>query len=148
MPINVNENYSCESHLLTPWSRVLLEKLTGFAASQEIPRIYTTRKFITVLTSARHLSLSWARSIQYKSLRAICSSTSVEREHNIRSDWLSPTHTSLFLRGMCTQLQVATYHKCPKMWLVKGAPAMPRPGTLAAASELSSCAAFQSIMLS
>ena len=25
--------------LLTPWSRVLLEKLTGFAANQEIPRI-------------------------------------------------------------------------------------------------------------
>jgi hypothetical protein len=25
--------------LLTPWSRVLLEKLTGFAASQEVPRI-------------------------------------------------------------------------------------------------------------
>jgi hypothetical protein len=45
-------------NLLTPWSRVLLEKLTGFAASQEIPRIYGTRKFITVPTSARHLSLS------------------------------------------------------------------------------------------
>jgi hypothetical protein len=27
-------------YLLTPWSRVLLEKLTGFASSQEIPRIY------------------------------------------------------------------------------------------------------------
>ena len=27
------------SYLLTPWSRVLLEKLTGFAANQEIPRI-------------------------------------------------------------------------------------------------------------
>ena len=27
------------TYLLTPWSRVLLEKLTGFAASQEIPRI-------------------------------------------------------------------------------------------------------------
>ena len=26
-------------HLLTPWSRVFLEKLTGSAASQEIPRI-------------------------------------------------------------------------------------------------------------
>ena len=25
--------------LLTPWSRVLLEKLTGSAASQEIPRV-------------------------------------------------------------------------------------------------------------
>jgi hypothetical protein len=46
------------SYLLTPWSRVLLEKLTGFAASQEIPRIYGTQKFITVLTSARHLFLS------------------------------------------------------------------------------------------
>jgi hypothetical protein len=46
------------SLILTPWSRVLLEKLTDFAASQEIPRIYGTRKFITVLTSARHLSLS------------------------------------------------------------------------------------------
>jgi hypothetical protein len=52
------------NYLLTPWSRVLLEKLTGFAASQEIPRIYGTLKFITVLTSACHLSLSWARSIQ------------------------------------------------------------------------------------
>jgi hypothetical protein len=46
------------TYLLTPWSRVLLENLTGFAASQEIPRIYGTRKFITVLTSARHPSLS------------------------------------------------------------------------------------------
>ena len=26
-------------YLLTPWSRVLLEKLTGFATNQEIPRI-------------------------------------------------------------------------------------------------------------
>jgi hypothetical protein len=46
------------TYLLTPWSRVLLEKRTGCAASQEIPRIYGTRKFITLLTSARHLSLS------------------------------------------------------------------------------------------
>ena len=45
-------------YLLTPWSRVLLEKLTGSSASQEIPRIFRTRRFITVLTSARHLSLS------------------------------------------------------------------------------------------
>ena len=46
------------THLLTPWSRVLLEKLTGSAASQEIPRIFGTRRFITVPTSARHLFLS------------------------------------------------------------------------------------------
>ena len=35
-------------YLLTPWSRVLLEKLMGSAASQEIPRIFGTRRFITV----------------------------------------------------------------------------------------------------
>jgi hypothetical protein len=47
------------TYLLTPRSRVLLEKLTvNFAASQEIFRIYGTRKFLTVTTSARHLSLS------------------------------------------------------------------------------------------
>ena len=40
------------------------EKLTGSAASQEIPRIFGTRRFIAVLTSARHLSLSSANSIQ------------------------------------------------------------------------------------
>ena len=52
------------TYLLTPWSRVLLEKLTGSAASQEIPCIFGTRRFLTILTSARHLSLSWANSIQ------------------------------------------------------------------------------------
>jgi hypothetical protein len=46
------------TYLLTPCSRVLLEKLTGFAASREIPSIFGTRRFLTVLTSARHLSLS------------------------------------------------------------------------------------------
>jgi hypothetical protein len=50
--------------LLTPWSRALLEKLTDSTASQEIPHIFGTRKFITVFTSAHHLSLSWVNSIQ------------------------------------------------------------------------------------
>ena len=52
------------SYILTPWSRVLFEKLTGSAASQEIPRIFEIRRFITILTSARHLSLSWGNSFQ------------------------------------------------------------------------------------
>ena len=56
--LNVN------TYLPTPWSRVLLEKLTGSAASQEIPLIFGTRKFLTLPTSARHLSLSRANSIQ------------------------------------------------------------------------------------
>ena len=29
----------CNTYLLTPWSKFLLEELTGFAANQEIPRI-------------------------------------------------------------------------------------------------------------
>jgi len=46
------------TYLLTPWSRAPLEKLTGSAANQEIPRIFGTRRFLTVPTSARHPSLS------------------------------------------------------------------------------------------
>jgi hypothetical protein len=34
--------FSVFTYLLTPWSTVLLEKLTGSAASQEIPRIFGT----------------------------------------------------------------------------------------------------------
>ena len=52
------------THLLTPWSRVLLEKLTGFQLVKKFPAFYGTRVFITAFTSARHLSLSWASSIQ------------------------------------------------------------------------------------
>ena len=34
------------TYLLTPWSRVLLKKLTGFAANQEIPRILWNLKVL------------------------------------------------------------------------------------------------------
>ena len=52
------------THLLTPWSKALLEKLTGFQLVKKFPALYGTRRFITALTSACHLSLSWASSIQ------------------------------------------------------------------------------------
>jgi len=52
------------TYLLTPWNRVLLEKLTGSEASQEIPRIFGIRRFLTIPTIACHLSLSRANSIQ------------------------------------------------------------------------------------
>ena len=51
-------------HLLTLCSRVLFEKLTGLQQVKKFPAFYGTRRFITALTSARHLSLSWANSIQ------------------------------------------------------------------------------------
>ena len=52
------------TYLLTPWSRVLLEKLNGSQLIKKFPAFYGTRRFITKFTRARHLSLSWARSIQ------------------------------------------------------------------------------------
>ena len=39
--------------LLTPWSRVLLEKLTGFQLIKKFPVFYGTRRFITAFTNAR-----------------------------------------------------------------------------------------------
>ena len=44
-------------YLLTPWCRVLLEKLTGLQLVKKFPAFYGTRRFITAFISARHLSL-------------------------------------------------------------------------------------------
>ena len=65
------------TYLHTQWSRVLLEKLTGFQLVKKFPAVYGNRRFITAFTSARHLSLSWASSIQF----------------------MPPHHTSVGLKG-------------------------------------------------
>ena len=56
--------YYLLTYLLTPWCRVLLEQLTGLQLVKKFPAFHETRRFITALTSVRHLSLSWARPIQ------------------------------------------------------------------------------------
>jgi len=45
------------TYLLPPWSRVLLEKLTGPQLIKKFLGIYVTRRFITAITKARQLSL-------------------------------------------------------------------------------------------
>jgi hypothetical protein len=50
-------------NLLTSWSRVLLEKVTGSQLVKKYPTLYGTRRFITAFTSAHHLSLSWVLNI-------------------------------------------------------------------------------------
>jgi hypothetical protein len=45
------------TYLLTPWSRVPLEKLTGLQLVKQFPSFYGTRRFITAFTSSRHLSI-------------------------------------------------------------------------------------------
>ena len=52
------------SYLLNPWSRVLLENLTGFQLVKKFPAFHGTPRFITAVTRSRHLSLPWASSIQ------------------------------------------------------------------------------------
>ena len=52
------------TYLLTPWCRVLLEKLTSLQLVKKFPTFQGTRRFITALTSVHHLSLSWASPIQ------------------------------------------------------------------------------------
>ena len=51
--------------LLSPWCRVLLEKLTGLQLVKKFPAFHGTRRFITALTSVRQPSLSWASPIQF-----------------------------------------------------------------------------------
>ena len=52
------------TYLLTPWCRVLLEKLTGLKLVKKFPAFHGARRFITALTIVRHLSQSWASPIQ------------------------------------------------------------------------------------
>ena len=61
--MKIVENYK-KFMLLTQWCRVLLEKLTGLQLVKKFPAFHGTRRFITALTSVRHLSLSWASPIQ------------------------------------------------------------------------------------
>ena len=48
-----NDTLGYKTYLLTPWSTVLLEKLTGFHLVQKFPTFYGNRRFITAFTSAR-----------------------------------------------------------------------------------------------
>ena len=52
-----NRNKATGTYLLTPWSRVHLEQLIGIHLVKKFPTVYGNRRFITVSTSARHLSL-------------------------------------------------------------------------------------------
>jgi hypothetical protein len=59
-----NQKRNKLTYPLTPWSRVLLEKLTDLQLVKKFPAFYGTQRFITAFISTRHLSLSWASPIQ------------------------------------------------------------------------------------
>ena len=58
------KNLPILTYFLTPWCRVLLQKLTGLQIVKKFPAFHRTRRFINALTSVHHLSLSWASPIQ------------------------------------------------------------------------------------
>ena len=60
----VSSEHPSLTHSPTPWSWVPLERLTGLQLVKKFHAFYGTRMFITAFTSARHLSLSSASSIQ------------------------------------------------------------------------------------
>jgi hypothetical protein len=51
-------------YLLTPCSRVLLKKLSGFQLVKKFPAFYGNRRFTRAFTRACDVSLSWARLIE------------------------------------------------------------------------------------
>ena len=63
--LHISAVLSCHHQvLLTPWCRVLLEQLTGLQLVKKFPAFHGTPRFITSITTVRHLSLSLASTIQ------------------------------------------------------------------------------------
>jgi len=76
------------TYLITPWSRIL-KRLTGSQLVMKFPTFYGIRRFITAFTSARHLSLTRAISIQSMPLHPT----------SLRSILILSSHQSLGLQS-------------------------------------------------
>jgi hypothetical protein len=76
---------------LTYSCRVLLEQLTGLQLDKKFPAFHGTRRFITALTSVRHLSLSWASPIQsiYPPSKHLTLTHSMVRSPSSEANWFA-----------------------------------------------------------
>ena len=78
--------WSLLTYLLSPYNRVLLEKLTDSQLVYKFPAFYGTRKFITEFTGTLHLSLSWAITIQSMPSKSTSWRSSLIRSSHLRLD--------------------------------------------------------------
>ena len=68
-------------------SIVFIEKITGFQLVKKFPIFYRTRRFIIAFMTARHLSLSWASSIQ----------SMTPKFHFLKTHTHTHTHTYIYI---------------------------------------------------
>ena len=84
------------TYLLTPYSTVPLQKLTGFQLVEKFPAFYGTRRFITAFTTDLHLSLSW---VSFRSYQRISPGprpsvwTFLNKTHFYGEEFLAPRPT-------------------------------------------------------
>ena len=110
------------THSHTPWSRVLLEKLTSSQLGKKFTKFYGTRKFITAFASAHHLSLSWARSIHSipphppacKSILILLGTTQLQKikiavMKKLRADWIQGMHAVISTESWVLQFGIWKY---------------------------------------
>ena len=119
---NLQNTFQFTSYLLTPWSTVLLEELTGFAANQEIPCIlwnpkvhYRTHKRpppVPILSQLHPVPTTLSHFLKIH-LSIILSSTSWSPQWSLspRFPHQNLVHTSPFLHTCHTPHTKSTFMK-------------------------------------
>jgi hypothetical protein len=95
--------------------QALFEKLTVTQLVKKLPTFYGTRRFITMLTTTRHCSISWTRSSQSTFSQPISLRSILILHSHLYLDLLSGSSLQVFLPKFCMHL---SFHSWVKVLLV------------------------------